>query len=64
MGNKQIHLSGTLIDHVYIKETLMAEFSVKPIFEIIYFLDHDVIRILIEQSNGDFHTVPKSNMIR
>ena len=54
MVNKPPCISGSLIDHVYIKKTLIAEFSIKTTVENIYFSNHDVIRIAIEKNNVDF----------
>ena len=57
--NKPIHISGSLIDHVYIKKTLMEEFSANITIENIHFSsDHDAIRIVIERDNVDFQTIP------
>ena len=54
MVNKPPCISGSLIDHVYIKKTLIAEFSIKTTVENIYFSNYDVIRIAIEKNNVDF----------
>ena len=40
MLNKSIHISGSLIDDVYIKKAWMEEFFNNVIVENIYFLDH------------------------
>ena len=56
--NKPTHISGSLIDHVYIEKTLMEEFSANATVENIYFSDHDAIRIVTEKNNVDFQTVP------
>ena len=56
---KPAHISGSLIDHVYIKKTLVEEFFANAIVENIYFLYHDAIRIAIGKNNVDFHTIPK-----
>ena len=55
--NKPTHMSGSLIDHVYIKEALMEEFFTNPSVENVYFSDHDALRIVIEKNSVDFHTV-------
>ena len=52
--NKPTHISGSLIDHVCIKKTLMEEFFANAIVENIYFSDHDAIRIVIEKNYVDF----------
>lgn len=36
----------------------MEKFSIIVTMKHIYFLDHDAIRILTEQDNVDFYTVP------
>ena len=56
--NKPTHISGSLIDHVYIKKSLMEELFANAIVENIYFSDHDAIRIVIEKNNVDFQTIP------
>ena len=53
--NKPTHISGSLIDHVYIKKALMEEFFTNVIVENIYFSDHDAIRIAIHKNYVDFH---------
>ena len=55
MVNIPTHISGSLIDQVYIKKALMDEFFSSLIVESIYFSDHDAIRIVIEKSSVDFH---------
>ena len=59
--NKPTRISGSLIDHVYIKKTLMEKFSANATVEIIYFSDHDAIRIVIEKNNADFQTIYSIN---
>ena len=56
--NKPTHISGSLIDHVYIKKMLMEEFCANATVENICFSDHDAIRIVIEKNNLDFQTIP------
>ena len=56
--NKATHISGSLIDHVYVKETLMEEFSINLTVENIYFSDHDAVRTVIDKNAVDFHTIP------
>ena len=56
--NKLTHISGSLIDYVYIKKTLMGEYSANATVENIYFSDHDAMTIVIEKTNVDFQTVP------
>ena len=58
MVNKLTHISESLIDHVYIKKILMEQFFPNVTFEIIYFSDHDAIRIAIGKNYLDFHTNP------
>ena len=55
MVNKPTHISGSLIYHVYIKKTLMEEFSTSVTVENIYFSDHDALRIVIKKNAVDFH---------
>ena len=52
--NKPTHISGSLMDHVYIKKTLMEEFSITVNVENICFLDHDALRISTEKISVDF----------
>ena len=55
MVNKTTHISGSLIDHIYIKRTLMEEFCTSATVENIYFSDHDALRIVIKKNAVDFH---------
>ena len=55
MASKPTHISGSLIDHVYIKKTLMEEFSTSVTVENIYFSDHDALRIVIKKNAVGFH---------
>ena len=57
MVNKPTHISGLLIDHVYIKKTLMEEFSTSVTVENIYFSDHDALRTVIKKNAVDFHII-------
>lgn len=36
----------------------MEEFSINVAFENIYFADHNAVRIVPEENDVDFHTVP------
>ena len=56
--NKATHRSGSLTDHVYVKKTLMEEFSINLTVENIYFSDHDAVRNVIDKNAVDFHTIP------
>ena len=53
------HISRFLVDHAYIKKTLMTEFFIIATVESIYFLDSDALRVLIEQKNVNFDTLHK-----
>ena len=55
MVNKPKHISGSLIDHVFIKKALMKEFLTNVTFENIHFSEHDPVRIPIEKNYVDFH---------
>ena len=52
--NKPTHISGSLIEHVYLKKDLMEEFFTNAT-ENIYFSDHDAVRIKIHKNYFDFH---------
>ena len=54
MVNKPTHISGSLIDHVYIKRALMEEFFNNVTVENIYFSDHDTVRFTIQKKYNDF----------
>ena len=49
MVNKPTHSSRSLIDHVYIKKSLMEELLFNATVKNIYFSDHDAVRIMIEK---------------
>ena len=48
--NKPTHVSGSLIDHAYIKKALMEEFFSNVTVKNIYFSDHDAVRIAIHKN--------------
>ena len=56
--NKATHIPGSLIDHEYVKRTLMEELSINLTVENIYFLDNDAVRIEIDKNAVDFHIIP------
>ena len=56
--NKPTHISGLLIDQVYIKKNLIKKFFIKVIVKNIYFSDRDSLRIAIEKNAIDFHICP------
>ena len=58
MVNKPTHISGSLIDHVHIKITLMKEFSINVTVEDIYFLDHNTLKIVTEENGIDSEIIP------
>ena len=58
MVNKPTHISGSLINHVYIKKALMEKFFTNVTVENIYFSDHDAVRIAIHKNYVDFHVNP------
>ena len=47
--NKPIHISGSLIDHIYITISSMEEFFINATAENIYFSDHDAVRVKMEK---------------
>ena len=57
MVSNATNISGSLIDDVYIKKTLMEEFSTNVSVENIYFSDHDALRIVIERNPVDFQII-------
>ena len=59
--NKPTSISGSLIDYVYIKKSLMEEFFTNAKVENIHFPDYVAVRIIIEKNVLDFI---KSNMVR
>ena len=52
--HKPMHISGSLVDHIYVMKTLMEEFSTNLTVENIYFLDIDVVKIAIEKDAVNF----------
>ena len=52
--NKATHISGSLIDHVYIKNTLLKDFHVNIKIQNMYFPDLDAIRIVLTNDKVDF----------
>ena len=58
MVNKPTHISGSSIDHAYIKNALMEELFTDVTVENNYFSDHDAVRIAIWKNCADFHIKP------
>ena len=58
MVNKLTHISGSLIDHVYITRTLMKLFFTHATVENIFLSGHDIVRYVIQKNTVDFHTFP------
>ena len=58
MVNKPIHISGYLIDHIYINKALTEELFTNVTVENIYFSDYDAVRIAIHKNRVEFHVNP------
>ena len=58
MLNKPTNIYGSLIDHVYIKKSLIEEFLTSATFKTIYFSAHGAVRIIIEKNADDFCSIP------
>ena len=58
MANKPTHISGSLIDHVYVNKILIEDFFTNATVENIDFSYHDSVRVIIEKNAVDFHAVP------
>ena len=58
MVNKPTHISRSLIDHVYVKKNLIAEFYTNAAVANIYFSDHDAVKIITEKNAVDFRIIP------
>jgi len=41
------HISGSLIDHVYVHENLSNNFDVQIVVKNVYFSDHDAIKLCL-----------------
>ena len=49
------HLSGSLLDQIYVRNTVLQEFSVSASVIDLYFSDHDAVRLKMTSSNVDFN---------
>ena len=58
MFKKPAQISGSFIDHFYIKRVLMEKFFTMVTVKKIYFWDHDAVRIAIEKNSVDIHITP------
>ena len=58
MVNKPTQISGSLMDHLYIKKCLIEEFFTDETVENIYFSYYDAVRMIIEKNAVDFRTIP------
>ena len=52
--NKSTHLGGELLDHVYVKEAVLKQFTATCTVLNIYFSDHDAIEFEILAEDVDF----------
>ena len=43
------HISGHLLDHVYVLHNFFKSFKVTNYIKSVYFLDHDVVKCIIEK---------------
>ena len=57
MVNKPTQISGSLINHLYIKKCLIEEFFTNETVENIYFSDDEAVRTIIEKNAVDFRTI-------
>ena len=62
MENKPTHISGSLMDHVYIKKASMEDFFTNITVENAYLSDHDAAKVVIEKKFVDFH-INSQNLI-
>ena len=60
MVNQSPHISGSLIDRVYINKTLMEEFSTNVSVENICSTDHDALRTVIEKNLVGFQMISQN----
>ena len=59
MVNKPTQISGSLMNHLYIKKCLIEEFFTNETVENIYFSDDDdAVRMIIEKNAVHFRTIP------
>ena len=49
------HLSGSLLDHVYVKNSILQEYCVSTSMINLYFSDHDAVQLTISNRNIDFN---------
>ena len=57
--NEPMHISGSLIDHIYIKNTLLKDFAFNVKVQNMYFLNYDAVKIVLKNKKVDF-SVSKS----
>ena len=57
MVNKPTQISGSLMNHLYIKKCLIEEFFTNETVENIYFSDDEAVRTIIEKNAVDFRTI-------
>ena len=55
--NKPTHI-WSMINHVYIKNTLIKEFFTTVSVEKTYFSVHDVVRTVIDKNADNIYTIP------
>ena len=57
MVNKPTQISGSLMNHLYIKKCLIEEFFTNETVENTYFSDDEAVRTIIEKNAVDFRTI-------
>ena len=55
--NEPTHQSGSLLDHIYVKNTIFEKFSISTSTINIYFSDHDAVRLKVTSQDVDFNIV-------
>ena len=51
------HIGGSLLDHVYVRNTILQEFDVNVSILNTYFSDHDAVRIKLSKKEIDFQVI-------
>ena len=52
--NFQHTLSGSILDHVYVKKSFLEDYKVEIVVLNTYFSDHDAVRVKVSNKDIDF----------
>lgn len=55
--NKPTHISGSLIDHIYVRNNLFNIFDIQVLVKNVYFSDHEAIKLRLQKKIPEFKSL-------